>query len=271
MAKVSGKVLPRIRERSVEPKKRKNALHVLAAVLVMIALAVGMESAMHSSLFKLKNISIEAMSDGYPLSREQVIEMAKVSLGKQNLFDLNLKPIETRLLKSPWVKGVVIGKEFPDTVSLKIVERAPIALVNGSKGKVVYLESDGTLFEDQSIIYSKDLPILQGFPIQDRETMLKVRELLFNWFQESHFPGVRISSLSFDEKLGLKAVIAYPLKNGQLMRPVIELGLNLDEALTTAQAPFKKVLEYLSSKSLSASKIWLGDGKKIVVKLARRS
>ena len=260
MAKVSYKVLP-----------KKNALHVLAAAAVLIAVGFGVERAVNSSLFKLKNVIVETMSDAYPLTEEQVKQLAKVPLDKQSLFDLNMKLIETRLLKHPWVKGVVIGKEFPNTVSLRIVERTPIALVSEAHGKVLYMESDGTLFEDHSIVYFKDLPILQGFVIQNTETMKQVRALLFDWFHEAHFPGLKVSSLSYDEKLGLRAVVSYPLKNGQLMRPIIELGLNLDEAMIISQASFKKVLEYLSGQSLSASKIWLGDGKKIVVKMARGS
>ncbi len=260
MAKVSDKLLP-----------KKNALHVLAAAAFLVVMWVGIDRAIHSSLFKLKNISVEPITDAYPLTVEQVLQMAKVPMGKQSLFDLNMKPIEARLLKHPWVKGVIIGKEFPNTVSLKIVERVPIALVNESRGRVLYLESDGTMFEDQSIVYSKDLPMLQGFAIQNPEVLNQVRDVLFNWFQESRLPGLKVSSLNYDEKLGLRALVSYPLKNGQLMRPVIELGLNLDEALINSQTSFRKVLEYLSGKSLPASKIWLGDGKKIVVKMARGS
>lgn len=258
MAKVSHKVLP-----------KKNALHVLAAAVVLILIAVGIERAIHSSLFELKTMHVDPISEGYPLTEQRVRQLAKVPMTKQNLFSLDMKPIEVRLLKNPWVKGVVIGKEFPNTVSLKVIEREPIALVNESKGKVKYLEMDGTLFEDQSIVYAKDLPILQGFVVQDKEKMDQVRAFLFDWFKESHFPGLKVSSLSYDEKLGLRAVVSYPLKSGQLMRPVIELGLSLEEAMTISQSSFKKVLEYLSNKSLSASKIWLGDGKKIVVKISR--
>ena len=32
-------------------------------------------------------------------------------------------------MKNPWVKRVVIGKEFPSTLSLRVIERSPIALV----------------------------------------------------------------------------------------------------------------------------------------------
>jgi len=266
MAKVSGKVM----QFSHHPKDR-NALHVLAAVCVLGVLIYGFVRAKHSSLFQLKKVTVETISNGYPLTPDQVLQMAKIQLNTQNLFDLNMKPIEARLLKHPWVKGVVIGKEFPNTVSLKVVERKPIALVNGQHGKVAYLEEDGTVFEDLSIVYSKDLPILQGFTIHDELTMKQLRALLFEWFEESRIPGLKVSSVSYDPKLGLRAVVSYPLKNGQLMRPVIELGINLDEALTTTQSSLRKVLEYLSGKSLPASKIWLGDGKKIVVKMSRDS
>jgi hypothetical protein len=152
-----------------------------------------------------------------------------------------------------------------------VIERNPIALVNIHQGKVAYLEEDGTIFEDQSIVYAKDLPVIQGFALQDQHVMKQLRSFLFEWFEESKFPGLKVSAIQYDEKLGLRAVVSFPLKNGQLMRPIIEMGINLDEALGTAQSSLRKVLEYLSGKSLPASKIWLGDGKKIVVKMSRDS
>ena len=266
MAKVSGKVM----QFSSQPKG-KNALHVLAAVAVAGLLIFGLIRAKNSTLFQLKKVSVAPISEGYPLTAEQVLQLAKIQIHDQNLFQFDMKPVEERLLKNPWIKGVVIGKEFPDTISLKVIERSPIALVNGSRGKVSYLEEDGTVFEDHSIVYAKDLPILQGFTFEDQATLGQLRSLLFEWFKESSIPGLRVSSVSFDTKLGLRAVVSYPMKNGKLMRPVIEMGINIDEALTTTQFSRRKVLEYLSGKSLPASKIWLGDGKKIVVKMSRDS
>jgi hypothetical protein len=270
MAYVSGKVSSYSSNGSGSTS-RKNALHVLAAFLVLIAVGFGVVRAMNSSLFKLKNIVVEPISEGYPLTQAQILQMAKVQMGNQSLFDFKMQPIESRLVKNPWVKGVVIGKQFPDTLSLKVVERQPIALLNESRGKVVYLEADGTVFEDSSIVYAKDLPILQGFSIKDETQMKQLHTLMFDWFKEADFPGLKLSSLSFDSRMGLRAVVVYPLKNGNFMRPVVELGLNLDEALMITQPSLRKVLDYLSGKSLPASKIWLGDGKKIVVKMSRDS
>lgn len=270
MAYVSGKVTP---YSSKQPGSggNKNALHVLAAVGVLLLMVFGIYHAMNSSLFKLKTVTVEPMSEGYPITQAQVLQMAKIQIGNQSLFDFNLEPIESRIVKNPWVKGVVIGKQFPDTISLKIVERNPIALLAQNHGKVLYLESDGTVFEDQSIVYSKDLPILKGFDIKNEALMKQLNALMFDWFKEASFPGLRLSSLSYDSKMGLRAVVVYPLKNGQFMRPTIELGLDPDEALQITQGSLRKVLDYLSGKSLPASKIWLGDGKKIVVKMSRDS
>ena len=200
-----------------------------------------------------------------------VLEMARVPVGKVSLFDLPLEPIEFHLMKNPWVKGIVVGKQFPSTVLLTVVERTPVALLTEANGRVLYLEEDGTTFEDQSLTYSKDLPILSGFSSQNIEILKQANRFMTNWFSQNHFPGLKVSSLSYDEKLGLRAVVSTPQKNQRQMRVVVELGLNLDEASLVPQDRFRQVLEYLSEHSMQASKIWLGDGKKIVVKVLKGS
>ena len=41
-------------------------------------------------------------------------------------------------------------------------------------------------------------------------------------------PDLKLSSVSFDLKTGLRAVVIYPLKNKQNMRAVLELGQNIE-------------------------------------------
>jgi hypothetical protein len=66
-------------------------------------------------------------------------------------------------------------------------------------------------------------------------------------------------------------MISYPLKNHHPMRTILELGLNLEEASAIPVSHLRKVLEYVASRAQPASRIWLGDGKKIVVKISRGS
>jgi hypothetical protein len=177
--------------------------------------------------------------------------------------------MEARLLRHPWVKGVVIGKQFPGTLSFKIIERVPVALLSESQGRVLYLEQDGSTFEDRAMVYPVDLPILTGFSAQELPRLKELNRFMSAWFSAERLPGLKLSSLSYDEKQGLKAMVLYPMKNQKWMRTVIELGLNLEEADSVSPGHLKQVLDYLSTHSQPASKIWLGDGKKIVVKFSR--
>jgi hypothetical protein len=250
-------------------KSYRNLLHAGIAGLVLLAMGFGVLQASRSSIFLLKAVKVESLSPGYPITRDAVLEMAKAPIGRVSLFHLDLEPMENRLTRNPWVKGVVIGKQFPGTLSLKIIERTPVALLSESTGRILYLEEDGSTFEDRAMVYPADLPILTGFPAADLPTLKALNQFMRTWFSAERLPGLRLSSLSYDEKSGLKAMVLYPMKNQKLMRTVIELGLNLDEANGVSSAHLRQVFDYLSNRSQPASKIWLGDGKKIVVKFSR--
>jgi hypothetical protein len=249
----------------------RNLGHWALGLLVIGAIGFGVKQATRSSLFLLKSVVVEPITANYPLSRETVLELARVPLGSQSLFDLNMAPIELRLLRHPWVKGVIVGKQFPSTLSLKIVERDPVALLTEGNGRVLYLESDGTPFEDEAMVYSGDLPILTGFSSKNIDLLKRLNTFIQTWFAQEKIPGLKLSSISYDEKMGLRAMISYPLKDRQQMRTVLELGLNLEEASGIPADHLRKVLEYVAGKAQPASRIWLGDGKKIVVKFSRGS
>lgn len=197
--------------------------------------------------------------------------MLQLPRGKTSLVDLDLKPVEKRLVRHPWVKGVVLSKQFPNTLQVQVIERTPIALIAGQQGQMVYIEKDGTQFEEKGTSYGKELPLLTGVMTSDTEGVKQMIDFVQTWFDREQIPGVRLSSLSLDPQLGLRAVIVFPLAKNGLMRSILELGLNLDEARAVSPEGLRLVLQYLSERSKPASRIWLGDGKKIVVKMARGS
>jgi hypothetical protein len=250
---------------------QRNFMYWILGFSLLGIIGFGVKQAVRSSLFTLKAVVVEPLSSNYPLSREQVLDLAEVPVGLGSLFELNLKPIESRLLRSPWVKGIVVGKQFPGTLSLRVVERTPVALLAESNGRVMYLESDGTIFEDRAMVFSGELPIFTGFPSNDPEALRRINSFVKTWFGPDVIPGLKLSSLSYDERLGLRAMISYPMKNQQQMRTVLELGLNLEDAADLPMERLKKVLQYIGQRSQPASKIWLGNGKKIVVKFSRGS
>jgi hypothetical protein len=255
-------------------KSSKNALHLLLSLVVLTVLGFAGYYAIHSSLFPLQRIDIQPLSEGYPLRVDEVEALLQLPKGKANLFDIELKPIEARLMKHPWVKGVILGKQFPDQLAVQIIERKPIALISpgvAKDGRIYYLEEDGAVFDEKSVTYTRDLPIFSGFSPKDQAQLQRLSQFVQAWFDPAKLPGMKLSSLSLDPKLGFRAIISYPMKNQQWMRSVLELGLNVEEATLVPQDRLKRVLDYLADRSMVASKIWLGDGKKIVVKVSRGS
>ncbi len=113
--------------------------------------------------------------------------------------------------------------------------------------------------------------MISGFSANDTPNLKRVIQFMENWFEGAEVENLKLSSISFDSKNGLRAMVVLPLKNKQNMRAMLELGQTLDEAAAIPQARFKKILEYLHDRSIPASKIWLGNGKKIVVKVSRGS
>jgi hypothetical protein len=55
---------------------------------------------------------------------------------------LDLAPIAERLAKEPWVERVTLAKRFPDGLSIRIVERKPIALLR-DHSKLMWLDARG--------------------------------------------------------------------------------------------------------------------------------
>jgi hypothetical protein len=121
------------------------------------------------------------------------------------------------------------------------------------------------------MVYPEELPILTGFPAKNVEMLKKLNSFVKTWFSSGLVPGMKLSTISYDEKLGLRAMVSYPMKNQKQMRTVLELGLNLEDATDLPMERLKKVLAYIGNRSQPASKIWLGNGKKIVVKFSRGS
>ena len=86
---------------------RTALLLIVISIGLMVAMGVG---AFRSRLFWLNQVQVHPFSEDYPLTIEQVLEVASVPIGAVHLFSLDLAPIEKRLAALPWVKGVVVSK-----------------------------------------------------------------------------------------------------------------------------------------------------------------
>jgi len=92
------------------------------------------------------------------LGREEIVKAAGLQPGA-NLLDIHASRVRDVLRKLPAVERVTVRRSLPGRLSVRVVERAPVALVN--VGRVYQVDDDGVLFDlGRGAITS--LPVVTG-------------------------------------------------------------------------------------------------------------
>ncbi len=247
-------------------------------VTAIAALFVGILGVAHSDLFTVRVVEVvdangrpddtaESSRVSSPLDAQQILEIAQVPTESTNLFSLKLTGIEKRLMAHPWIKGTTISKRFPQTVSISVTFREPIAMVQNSDGALYYLDSDGTAFAPLNLKSNSDLPVLVNFPA---EQVVSALRFLKSWSELGLEKDSRVSALEWDEEKGLQVMATYSLP-GSPGRVRVELGRTFEDDPESQLGRLKEVLIYLSAKGIRARHVFADLGKKIVVRIARSS
>jgi hypothetical protein len=232
---------------------------------------------MRSPLFTLRVVEIADLPEDSPLDSQAITDLAAVSLGRWNLFSIDLSPIEARLRTNPWIREVRLQKRFPQTLAINVVFRQPRALHQDAHGKLSYIDEDGHVFGQVSLSRQPDLPLVSGVPASAGDRIQEALRLIDSWEKADVGRISQLASLEFDGERGFRAWVTYPLlqpKGGGLSgngRVVVELGQEIDLEQDGRLGRLQSVFRYLSSNGISARQIWADAGKKIVVKIARGS
>lgn len=88
------------------------------------------------------------------------------------IFDVNLEQIQEALKQLPWIQAVVVQRILPDTVSIRIAEKIPMALWQNKRqhwpidadGKVI--EDSGKTFPELLLVVGADAPQRARFLIE---------------------------------------------------------------------------------------------------------
>jgi len=95
--------------------------------------------------------------------------------GGEGLFHISTKGISEKLLKSPWIKDVSVRKEFPHSVSIRICESSPFAILE-MKGRSFLIDEKGRLLEEMKGAIPF-LPIITADPFEERENFMETLHL----------------------------------------------------------------------------------------------
>ena len=181
--------------------KKGKKLFFVGIVVAFIAFIWGLERGTRlllASHLELNTIEVQ----GYQrTARQQIMEAASVPL-KTPIFQLGLKEIAQRVEALPWVRSCEVRRVLPDKLSVRVIERQPVALIR--MDTLYYVDEDGTPFKEPAAGETLDYPILTGWDGQTRKKG-EGKELIGEalWFirevqEHPHLSREGISEINFN-------------------------------------------------------------------------
>ena len=171
------------------------ALGIAAVVGTSVAVAVSARRyALTSPRFAVKALSVRGAQR---LSSEQVRELTGIGVGS-NIFSLETRAIEGRLLQNPWIATARVVRLLPSELEVEITERKARAVA--LLGTRTYLVSqEGHPFKQLEAKDPVDLPVITGV---QPETLQRDRARGLERL------GLALSVLGQYERLGMSRVHA---------------------------------------------------------------
>ncbi|OFZ18787.1 MAG: hypothetical protein A2X94_06210 [Bdellovibrionales bacterium GWB1_55_8] len=239
------------------------------SVSAFIAVGAAVFLTTRSPLFVIQAVELAEQPDEAPVDAQTILRLAAVPTGKISLFELDLFEVERRILANPWVEEVYLQKRFPQTLSIAVRYREPVALIQTKKQGLRYVDVRGGVFGAVTLMYQPDLPLLSHFDSAEQRIPEAI-QLIRDWQNSPVGKDAEIASIVWDGEKGFRALTSYLLRGGK-HRVMVDLGMESGLVLKSNLEHLARVLRYLSHRGIAARQVWADAGKKIVVKTARGS
>ena len=109
-----------------------------------------------SPYFYVREIQVRG---GNKVGGSEIVAMAGLKHG-MNIWKIDPAAIESKIAKHPWVRHVLVRREFPRRVVIEVEERKPKAIV--ALGKLYYVDADGVVFKEVGEGENVKFPLLTG-------------------------------------------------------------------------------------------------------------
>lgn len=251
-------------------KRTKPWAMLIFSSFAVAGIIAGLYLARQSSLFLVRVVEVVGQPEDAPLGAQQIIHLADIPTGKMSLFKVNFKDVEKRLLSNSWVKSVILSARLPQTLSIQMVYRKPVALAQSAQGILKYVDSDGSTFGPVTLKNQTDLPLIHGLPqgAGGERALTQAMDLLRDWGRYPWKVSNQISQLSWDEDAGFTLWVALEPS----YRLSVVLGADFDsQSSVVSFKQIDRVFQYSVDRALPVRQIFADANKKIVVRTARGS
>ena len=114
-----------------------------------------------NAYFSVREIQVRV---GERVSGNEIIAIAGLRQG-MNIWKVDPAAIEKKIAKHPWVRRVLVHREFPRRITIDVDERTPKAIV--AVRKLYYVDADGVLFKEVIAGDNMGFPMLTGLSAEE--------------------------------------------------------------------------------------------------------
>jgi cell division protein FtsQ len=132
----------------------KLMLKALVFALFVATLSISVNKFKTNQYFPIKDVKIFGVNH----ANHQVIQEIVTPWVNKGFFRVDVERIREQIASLPWVSAVVVRREWPSMVVVRLAEKQAVALWN----QKTLLSSGGELFTPESTTYPQDLPQLTG-------------------------------------------------------------------------------------------------------------
>lgn len=186
-----GRKPPRQATRPPVPARSKHSLMVKWSfgLLMISCLVWAWVKIINPATFPVRTVQIKG---NYSHVDRELLRQTIMPYVKSGLFEMDTNSLRDRLSQIPWVANAAIDRQWPDALTISLVEQQPVARI----GNDALLNAQGEVFAVNSSTIPQKLPLFTG-PSGQEKLMLETyqqMELLLSSL------GLHISSLSLDER-----------------------------------------------------------------------
>jgi cell division protein FtsQ len=132
---------PRIRQRRIGGNRSRNRRRIwwLALAAVVVVVLMGVLALLGSSLFAVEEVTVT----GAVYTDQEALDAVIEDLTGTAVLLVDSAAVEAQLEAIPWVEDARVTASFPNSASIEIRERTPVAATMGADGLARVIDVDG--------------------------------------------------------------------------------------------------------------------------------
>lgn len=214
------------------PLHKLIALLILSIVLVGIGILIwGFASRLNIEWAWLRVAQVKVSSE-WPLAAETIRDWLPKMEGK-SILSIDAPVVVSSLKSKPWVKSVMLKKEYPDRILIEVVTKRAEA-IEMRRGQSFFVDEVGERIEktSPSMLRALDLPVI-SFEKEQPSDPWQLTQVI------GILSGLK-RSLSANQAISQIVVGSYPYFKVFLAQPRVEVTFNVET--WTAQLPILMLL-----------------------------